>query len=182
MPIAGPRFTLRLARRDDVPTLTRLIERSVEQLGAGWYSADQITSALHFMFGVDTQLIEDGTYYIVQSGDAVAAAGGWSGRRTLFGGDRWKHETDEPLDPATEPARVRAFFVDPAWARRGLGRMLFERCLLDARAVGFQRFELMATLPGEPLYRALGFEQVERIELSLPDAVRVPLVRMSRGI
>jgi GNAT superfamily N-acetyltransferase len=175
-------FQLRQARRDEVATLERLIQRSVQQLGAACYSVDQIASALRFMFGVDTQLIEDGTYYVVQQGERIVAAGGWSGRHTLFGGDRWKHVADAPLDPATEAARIRAFFVDPSSARRGLGRLLFDRCLADARDAGFHRLELMATLPGEPLYRALGFAADERVELQLPDGVQVPLVRMSRTI
>jgi GNAT superfamily N-acetyltransferase len=180
--MADSPLRLRLARRDDVSTLERLIERSVEQLGAGWYSTDQIASALRFMFGVDTQLIEDETYYVVQQDERIVAAGGWSGRRTLFGGDQWKHGADLPLDPATEAARIRAFFVDPGSARRGLGRRLFDRCMADARAAGFHRLELMATLPGEPLYLALGFAEEERTELPLPDGVRVPVVRMSRAI
>jgi GNAT superfamily N-acetyltransferase len=180
--MADPSFTLRLARREDVPTLERLIERSVEKLGAAWYSSEQIASALRFMFGVDTQLIDDATYYVVEHDDGIVAAGGWSGRRTLFGGDQWKHEADLPLDPATEAARIRAFFVDPGFARRGLGRMLFDRCVAEARAAGFHRLELMATLPGEPLYRALGFAAGESTVLPLPDGVRVPLVRMSRLI
>jgi len=175
-------FHLRRARPDDVATVQRLIERSVRQLGAAWYTADQITSALRFMFGVDTQLIDDGTYYVVQQADDIVASGGWSGRRTLFGGDQWKHGADAPLDPATEAARIRAFFVDPGSARRGLGRLLFDRCLTDARSAGFQRLELMATLPGEPLYRALGFAADERVDLELPDGAQVPLVRMSRAI
>src|SRR5258705_434676 len=179
---AADPFHLRQARRDDVATIERLIERSVRQLGAPWYSADQLASALRFMFGVDTQLIDDGTYYVAQDAERVVASGGWSGRRTLFGGDQWKHGADAPLDPATEPARIRAFFVDPGSARRGLGRLLFDRCLAEARAARFQRLELMATLPGEPLYRALGFAADERVELTLPDGVQVPLVRMSRAI
>jgi N-acetylglutamate synthase-like GNAT family acetyltransferase len=182
MPSADNAFRLRRARRDDVGALQRLIEDSVRQLGASWYSLEQIASALRFMFGVDTQLIDDGTYYVVQEADRVVAAGGWSGRRTLFGGDQWKHGADAPLDPATDAARVRAFFVDPGSARRGLGRMLFDQCLGDARAAGFRRLELMATLPGEPLYRALGFEPDEQVKLALPDGVEVPLVRMSRTI
>jgi len=175
-------FVLRQARHDDVPSLQRLIERSVRELGAAWYSSDQIASALRFMFGVDTQLIDDGTYYVVHQAERIVASGGWSGRRTLFGGDQWKHGADAPLDPRTEAARIRAFFVDPGSARRGLGRLLFDRCLADARTAGFQRLELMATLPGEPLYRALGFAADERVELALPDDVQVPLVRMSRTI
>ena len=179
---ADTAFRIRRARRDDVAALRRLIEDSVRQLGTPWYTSEQIASALRFMFGVDTQLIDDGTYYVVQETDRIVAAGGWSGRRTLFGGDQWKHGADEPLDPSREPARIRAFFVDPSWSRRGLGRMLFDACVIAARAEGFGRLELMATLPGEPLYRALGFSAVERVELALPDDVRVPLVRMSRRI
>jgi GNAT superfamily N-acetyltransferase len=175
-------FLVRTARVDDVPAIDRLIERSVRDLSRGFYDDAQIESALRFMFGVDTQLIDDGTYCVVEADGAIAAAGGWSARRTLFGGDQWKHGADEPLDPMREAARIRAFFVDPTWARRGLGRRLFERCLNDARGAGFGRLELMATLPGEPLYHALGFRADERIELALPDGVRVPLVRMSRGI
>jgi GNAT superfamily N-acetyltransferase len=175
-------FRLRAARRDDISQIERLIDRSVRALSVGFYDDTQIESALRFMFGVDSQLVDDGTYHVVEAAGALAAAGGWSRRRTLFGGDRWKHGADEPLDASREPARIRAFFVDPAWSRRGLGRALFDVCRRDARAAGFGRLELMATLPGEPLYRALGFAADERIELSLPDGVKVPLVRMSRPI
>jgi N-acetylglutamate synthase-like GNAT family acetyltransferase len=173
---------LRPARRDDIVALHRLIERSVRELGAPWYTTEQISSSLRFMFGVDSQLIDDGTYYVANEGERIVAAGGWSARRTLFGGDQWKHGADAPLDPTTDAARIRAFFVDPGSARRGLGRLLFDRCLADARGVGFRRLELMATLPGEPLYRALGFAAEERVELALPDGVHVSLVRMSRAI
>lgn len=177
-----PRFHLRRARHDDVGAIERLIERSVRALSAGYYDQAQIQSALTHMFGVDSQLIDDGTYRIIEADGAIAAAGGWSRRRTLFGGDQWKHGADEPLDASREPARIRAFFVDPAWARRGLGRALFDACRDEACRAGFRRLELMATLPGEPLYRALGFAADERVELELPDGIRVPLVRMSRPI
>lgn len=175
-------FRVRAAQRADIPAIERLIERSVRALSVSFYDGAQIESALTFMFGVDSQLVDDATYFVVEAEQALAAAGGWSRRRTLFGGDQWKHGADEPLDPTREPARIRAFFVDPAWARRGLGRALFDACLRDARAEGFRRLELMATLPGEPLYRVLGFSADERTELTLPDGVRVPLVRMSRPI
>jgi GNAT superfamily N-acetyltransferase len=178
----GERFRIRSARRDDIPRIERLIERSVRGLSAAHYDAAQIESALRFMFGVDSQLVDDGTYHVIEADGALVASGGWSRRRTLFGGDQWKHGADEPLDPAREPARIRAFFVDPAWSRRGLGRSLFDACVRDALAAGFRRLELMATLPGESLYRTLGFTADERIELALPDGVRVPLVRMSRSI
>jgi GNAT superfamily N-acetyltransferase len=175
-------YLVRPARRDDVPAIEALIERSVRELSAPWYDPVQIGSALRYIFGVDTQLVDDGTYYVVTHGDVLTAAGGWSRRRTLFGGDQWKHEADELLDPRREPARIRAFFVHPEWSRRGLGRLLFETALRDALSAEFKRMELMATLPGEPLYRALGFTPEERIELPLPDGVCLPLVRMSRQI
>jgi GNAT superfamily N-acetyltransferase len=177
-----PPFRIRRARHDDVGGIERLIERSVRALSVGYYEQRQVESALTYMFGVDSQLIDDGTYHVVDADGAIAAAGGWSRRRTLFGGDQWKHGSDEPLDATREPARIRAFFVDPAWSRRGLGRALFEVCLDEARAAGFQRLELMATLPGQPLYRALGFSADENIVLALPDGVRVRLVRMSLAI
>lgn len=173
---------VRAAQRSDIPAIERLIERSVRELSVAYYDGTQIESALAFMFGVDSQLVDDATYFVVEGHDSLAAAGGWSRRRTLFGGDQWKHGADLLLDPASEPARIRAFFVDPSWARRGLARSLFDTCLRGARAEGFRRLELMATLPGEPLYRALGFSADERIELALPDGVRMPLVRMSRPI
>lgn len=175
-------FALRTARREDITRIEALIERSVRELSTDWYVPEQIESALRHMFGVDTQLVDDGTYYVVEAGDVLAAAGGWSKRRTLFGGDRWKHEADDLLDPGREPARIRAFFVEPAWARQGLGRTLFETARDAALTERFRWMELMATLPGEPLYRALGFTADERIELELPDGVRVPLVRMTRAI
>ena len=175
-------FRLRPARRHDLPGTERLIERSVREHSVPYYDAAQIESALQYMFGVDSQLVDDGTYHVIEVEGELAAAGGWSRRRTLFGGDQWMHGADEPLDPWREPARIRAFFVDPSWSRRGFGRALFDACAHDARAAGFRRLELMATLPGEPLYRALGFSADERIELALPDGVRVPLVRMSRPI
>ena len=175
-------FQIRAARRDDVPAIERLIDGSVRGLSAPYYGVEQIESALRFLFGVDTQLIDDGTYFVVEDENGILAAGGWSRRRTLFGGDQWKHEADELLDPSREAARIRAFFVHPASARRGLGRSLFDTCRREARACGFGRLELMATLPGEPLYRALGFAPDERVELDLPDGARVELVRMSRAI
>ena len=175
-------YHVRPADRSDIPAIERLIERSVRELSVAYYAAAQIESALAFMFGVDSQLVDDGTYHVIEADGELVAAEGWSRRRTLFGGDQWKHGADELLDPAREPARIRAFFVDPSWSRRGLGRTLFDLCVRDARAAGFRRLELMATMRGEPLYRALGFTAEERIELALPDGVRVPLVKMSRPI
>jgi GNAT superfamily N-acetyltransferase len=173
---------LRLATEDDVPALRVLIEASVRELSPSFYSPAQIAGALQHVFGPDTALIRDRTYYLLAADDEVAAAGGWSRRRTLYGGDQMKDGPDPLLDPAREPARIRAFFVHPRWARQGLGRRLFERCLADAAQAGFSRLELMATLPGEPLYRALGFAELERLTVSLPGHVELPVVRMSRDI
>jgi GNAT superfamily N-acetyltransferase len=173
---------LRPATSDDVPALGRLINDSVRGLSAGAYDQRQIESALRHVFGVDTQLIADGTYYLVEGPEGPAAAGGWSRRATLYGGDQHKSAPDVLLDPAADPARIRAFFVHPAWARRGLARRLFERCRASAQAAGFRSLELGATLPGVPLYEALGFAAVERVDAMMPDGVVLPVVRMRRPI
>jgi len=176
-------LVLRPAGLSDLPAIERLIARSARELSVGFYSERQVASLLRYVFGADSQLVRDGTYYVITTAAGeLAAAGGWSGRRTLFGGDRMKEAEDPPLDPDREPARIRAFFVDPAWARRGLGRRLYARCEAAARAAGFRRLALVATLPGEPLYRALGFALDERFTLTLPDGVEVPVARMSRPI
>ena len=172
---------VRPATPGDVPALNDLIATSVRQLSAGYYAPEQIEAALARVFGVDTQLIEDGTYYIIDGDAGPAAAGGWSGRCTLYGGDQAKDGSDPRLDPRTEPARIRAFFVHPAHARRGLARKLYDVCERAARAAGFRQFELMATLPGEPLYLALGFAVEERVVLA-PHGVAVPFARMNRRI
>lgn len=167
---------------DDIPALRDLIERSVRGLSGGFYSPAQIDAAMSDVFGVDSQLIADGTYYLIESSAGPAAAGGWSRRRTLFGGDQRKDADDPLLDPTIDPARIRAFFVHPDWARRGLARRLFEQCEREAVAAGFRAFELMATLPGEPLYEALGFDAVERVTLRLSGGVDVPFTRMTRPL
>jgi GNAT superfamily N-acetyltransferase len=170
--------SVRPAVLGDLPALRQLIGDSVRGLSAGYYSAEQVERALVHVFGPDTQLIADGTYYVIEVDGELAAAGGWSRRRTLFGGDQMKDVEDPLLDPATEPARIRAFFVHPAYARRGLGRRVFEECLAAARSAGFQTLELAATLPGEPLYTSLGFTVVERLAVSMPGGVELPLARM----
>jgi len=172
----------RVATVDDVPAVQALIAQSVRELSAGYYTPAQIEAALIEVFGVDTQLITDGTYYVIDAAAGVVAAGGWSFRRTLFGGDQMKGAADPKLDAATEPARIRAFFVHPGWVRRGLARELYAQCSRAALAAGFRAFELMATLPGEPLYSALGFSAIERTSIPLAGAVELPLVRMTRRI
>jgi GNAT superfamily N-acetyltransferase len=173
----------RPATRADVPRLRDLIDCSVRALSAGYYTPAQIESALRHVFGPDTRLIDDGTYFVVESdvGELIAA-GGWSRRRTLYGGDQMKSAADPLLDPATASARIRAFYVHPSWARRGLARTLFERCASDAALAGFRSLELMATLPGEPLYLALGFVAIERATAELPDGEVLALVRMTRPL
>ncbi len=166
----------------DVPALQALIATSVRSLSMEFYTPAQIEAAITAVFGVDTQLIADRTYYVIVDACEPVAVGGWSYRRTLYGGDQMKGAEDPRLDPSMEPARIRAFFVHPAWTRRGLATRLYGECARAAHAAGFRRFELMATLPGVPLYAALGFSQVERIALPLAAGVELPLVRMARRI
>lgn len=174
---------LRCAGLDDLAAIEALIARSARALSAGFYSPGQVTGLLRHVFGADTQLIRDGSYFVVETEDgALVAAGGWSRRRTLYGGDRSKAGDDPLLDPAAEPARIRAFFVDPGCARRGLGRLIFAECLAAARTAGFRSLALVATRPGEPLYQALGFAVTERFELRLPDGVEVPVAHMTRAV
>jgi GNAT superfamily N-acetyltransferase len=154
----------------------------MRELGVGYYSALQIESTIRYVVGVDRQLIADGTYYVAEADGQIAGCGGWSWRKTLYGGDQAKPwaGNDHALDPATEPAKVRAFFVHPDWARRGIGRRLLATCELAARRAGFRRLELLATLSGEPLYAAAGYVAREGVELTLPDGVRLPLTRMEK--
>src|SRR5690349_3437572 len=139
----------RLARLDDVPALEPLISLSVRKLQIGYYSLEQIEAALGNVFGVDRQLIEDRTYFVVEREHELIAAGGWSKRKSLFGSDHGRSVPDAALDPCTDAARVRAFFVHPAWARRGLGQALLEACEQAIRAAGFRQIDLVATLAGE---------------------------------
>jgi GNAT superfamily N-acetyltransferase len=173
---------VRLATDDDIPALRQLMDDAVRTLSRGYYSPEQTDAALRHVFGPDTQLIADHSYYVVEIDGALAAAGGWSRRRTLFGGDQMKERSDPMLDPATEPARIRAFYVHPAHARQGLGRLLFRTCAAAARHAGFRELTLVATLPGEPLYAALGFRVVERLVVDLPDGITLPCARMTRAL
>lgn len=178
----GP-VRLRVATHDDLDAIRALIPLSVRGLSGGYYSPRQIESAIRYVFGPDTQLIRDGTYFVVEDVDgAMVGCGGWSLRRTLYGGDQAKEVEDPRLDPATEPARIRAFFVHPDHARRGIASRIMDACVDAARAAGFRSLQLAATLPGEPLYRAFGFQAVEQIESTLPDGVEIRFVRMARDI
>lgn len=174
--------SLRPATTADLPALHDLIDASVRALSRDHYTADEIESGLRHVFGPDTRLIADGTYFVFDDHGTLAAAGGWSRRDTLYGGDQAKQGDDPLLDPAVQPARIRAFFVDPRYARRGLGRALLAHCTAEAARHGFTALELMATLPGEPLYLAMGFVAVERVAPTLPDGVALRMVRMTRDI
>jgi L-amino acid N-acyltransferase YncA len=175
-----PRF--RQARPADVPAIRALIDASVRGLSEPLYSPRQIDSALRYLFGPDSQLIADGTYYVADVDGEVVASGGWSKRLTMHGGDQAKHGDDPLIDPQREPARLRAFFVHPRWARRGIGRLLVHECSAAALAAGFHEMELTATLPGEQLYTPLGFTVVERGAVTMPDGVELETARMRRAL
>jgi GNAT superfamily N-acetyltransferase len=173
---------LRAALPSDVAAMEALIARSGIELSAGFYTPEQATAVTRHVFGVDSQLVADGTYFLIEQDGDVLACGGWSKRNTLFGGDRAKSGPDPLLDPAREPARIRAFFVAPQMARRGLGSRLMRHCSEQAANAGFTALELAATMPGVPLYLASGFTVVETISLNLPGDIAVPLSRMRREI
>ena len=159
-----------------------LIRRSGIELSRGFYTPEQAAAVTQHVFGVDTQLVKDQTYFVIERDGELLACGGWSKRATLFGADRTKQGEDPLLNPETEPARIRAFFVDPAVPRQGLGRRLMEHCEAEAARAGFKVMELAATMPGVPLYQVCGFEVVENFSLTLPDNVSVPLSRMRKRI
>ena len=173
---------LRNAKTSDICALSGLIELSGRALSAGYYSPEQADAITRHVFGVDTQLIDDQTYFVIDGESHIVACGGWSKRRTLFGGDQAKSGSDPLLDPAAEPARIRAFFVHPSMARRGLGRQLMAACISASKQAGFSSLELVATLPGEPLYLASGFVVLERFSLDLPGPIQVPVSRMRMAI
>lgn len=174
---------LRQATTTDIPALEELISASVTALSADYYTSEQIKSALIHVFGVDTQLITDGTYFVAEIEGQLAGSGGWSKRTTLFGGDRSKADTLDPLlDHNTEAARIRAFYVHPQWSRRGVGSKILTACEDAARAAGFSRIELVATLPGEPLYAARGYEKAEAMQLETPDGESLPAFRMTKSL
>ena len=187
---------IRLAEASDIPLLRELIRASVRGLQAGDYSAAQLEGALRTVYGVDTQLIADGTYFAAEAMEATGAeasgakssggallvgCGGWSKRRTLLGGDQFAGREDSLLDPATGAAKIRAFFVHPAWARRGIGGMILEACEAAAWAAGFRRLEMGATLTGVPFYRVKGYAELEVTEVPLEDGLTLPIVVMGKS-
>lgn len=182
-------YELRLAVLADRLALRALIEISARVLGGRDYRPEQIEAALHGAFGVDTTLIEDGTYFVAELRTAVGSlaagtlvgCGGWSRRRTLFGGDSHVRRDSALLDPATDAARIRAFFVHPEYERRGVGRALLDACESAARGQGFRSFELMGTLPGVRLYEALGYRKQPMIHYAMDDGVTIEFVPMNKS-
>jgi GNAT superfamily N-acetyltransferase len=173
-------LTTRLATFNDVPQLMELIAISVRGLSTDYYTPAQIESSIKYIFGVDSQLIIDGTYYVAQIDDIIVGCGGWSKRNTLYGGDQHKKIEDPLLDPAQDAARIRAFFVHPDFARKGIGRHIINVCETAAKEHGFTSFELGATLPGVPLYTAMGYEPVKRVDAVLPDGEVLGILKMSK--
>ncbi len=175
-------LNLRAATLEDREVLRDLIDRSARQLSKGDYRAEQVEGALQGAFGVDSQLIQDGTFFVVEEGPVIVGCGGWSYRRTLFGGDKRAERDAALLDPRTDPAKIRAFFVDPAHARKGIGTMLLDKCESEARRRGFSRVELMSTLPGVRLYSARGYSGVEQVQYEVAPGVVIEFVPMSKAI
>lgn len=173
-------IVLRLATEADLPALRTLMSRAIAELQKGFLTPEQIEASTAVM-GLDTQLILDGCYFVAEIDGRLAGCGGWSHRATLYGGDHSAGRDVRRLDPDRDPARVRAMYTDPAFARRGVGRAVLEACQTAARAAGFRRVELMATLSGQPLYQAAGFVPIETI-LDSNGGVAVPLVRMGRAL
>jgi GNAT superfamily N-acetyltransferase len=178
----SPVFTHRIALIEDLDALRALMTRAIEHLQDDFLTPEQVRAS-HKVMGLDTQLVMDGTYFMVEEDGVLAGCGGWSWRATLYGGDDSVVAREPaPLDPARDAAKVRAMYTDPAFARRGIGRMVLDLCESAARAAGFGRVELMATMAGEPLYRACGYLPVEAV-LSAPiDGVQVPLLRMEKPL
>ena len=175
-------LSLRLAALEDRPRLEKLIAESATGLSRNDYTDEQVRAALGGAFGVDSELIGDGTYFVAEVDGEIVGCGGWSRRKTLFGGDAQPGRQSESLDPAVDSARIRAFFVHPRWARRGIGREILERCEAEARRHGFRSAEHLATLPGEKLYRELGYAGRERVPHRLNEDVTIDFVPMRKPL
>ena len=175
-------ISIRVATMEDFPALRKLIPASARGLSQGYYTPEQIESAIKHIFGVDTQLIADKTYYVAEAEGQILGCGGWSRRKTLYGGDQMKAEQDPLLDPKEDAGRIRAFFIHPDWARKGIGRRIIEACEEAAKADGFSSMELGATLPGEPLYAALGYEVTDRFDIAMGDGITLPCAHMKKQL
>lgn len=174
-------FTIRMAREEDIPALSAVTEAAISELLSAHLTPEQVNASRAIM-GLDTQLIEDGTYFVAEIDVATAGCGGWSRRATHFGGDHSPGRDARLLDPATEPARVRAMYTHPNFARRGVGRAVLAQCERAAADAGFITIALVATMSGLPLYRACGYKDVEAFEEPTPSGVAVPLMRMHKRL
>jgi GNAT superfamily N-acetyltransferase len=176
-------ISFRLATLSDIAALQQLIPESVRTLSTGYYDPDQIQSALTYIFGVDTQLIVDQTYFVAEADGQIVGCGGWSRRALLFGGDQRRSDEDgKLLEPGKDAARIRAFYVHPNWTRKGIGRQIIRACEDAAKAAGFNRLELVATLPGQPLYSASGYFIVEPVTVTLADGQIFSGFRMGKNL
>lgn len=173
--------THRLATAKDLPELKGLMNAAIAELLPAFLSPAEVEASFAVM-GLDTQLIDDGTYFVVELDGAIAGCGGWSRRATLFGGDHSAGRDAGLVDPATEPARIRAMYTHPDFARRGVGRLILDTCEAAAAAEGFSRCEMAATLSGEPLYRAAGYQTIEPFEAQTSTGFNVPLIRMGKTL
>jgi N-acetylglutamate synthase-like GNAT family acetyltransferase len=174
-------YLLRKANSADIPAIEKLIDASVRELQAQDYTPEQIDAALRTVFTVDTQLIEDGTYFVVEEDGEVIGCGGWSGRKTLCGGDHHAVRDNVLMNPSEDAAKIRAIFVAPQWARRGVGSMLLKEAENAARAAGFHRLEMGATLTGVPVYLRRGYREIETMTVPLERGVMLPVVRMEKS-
>nr|WP_295108382.1 GNAT family N-acetyltransferase [uncultured Caulobacter sp.] len=176
-----PALTLRLARADDMPVLSALMDRAIGELLQDFLPPEGVKASFEIM-GLDTQLIADGTYFVVEDAGQIAGCGGWSRRATLFGGDHSAGRDAALLDPKVDAARVRAMYTHPDHTRKGVGRLILDACEAAARAEGFERVEMAATMGGVPLYRACGYHDIETFEAVTSTGYRVPLIRMGKGL
>ena len=180
----NPKFVLRTAHAGDIPALHELIACSVRGLMTSAYTERQLQAALGIWLGVDSRLVEDGTYFIVEAVDSgtriPVGCGGWSKRKTAYGSDNRPGREDALLDPTVDAAKIRAFFVHPDWARRGLGAMILQHCESVALDAGFSRCEMGATLSGVPFYRTYGYQSEERVDLPLPNGDSLPILKMTK--
>ena len=177
-------FRIRKAAPSDTEVLSGLIDASVRGLQTNDYTTEQIEGALQSVYGVDSQLIADGTYFVAETETAavIVGCGGWSKRKTLYGGDQWTGREPELLDPQQDAAKIRAFFIHPEWTRRGIGTLILEACEAAAIEAGFTRFEMGATLTGIPLYEAHGYSALENLKVPLGNGHSLPIVRMGKTI
>jgi len=177
---AAPKFKIRKANLTDSSAIEELIKISARGLGREDYSSDQIEEALKGAFGVDTDLIRDGTYFVAEADEILVGCGGWSFRKKLFGGDSRPSQDQGKLDPRSDSAKIRAFFVHPLWARKGIGKAILARCEAEAGAMGFKSLELMATLPGVKFYSALGYAGSDPINYTLAPDLTIEFLPMRK--